>query len=224
VVIVGSPLVLLKTEAHMVRLYGNKGKCWSVYLKRCLENDTFIIPTSVGDSEHQRKQFKAKLKSDLGVKSPSLVSHPSSGNSAGAQQPVKRLEIAMRSPKAKSPSKAQQRQKKSSDIATDTNSPSGKAAQPSIKYDTLTKNTTPSMTRSRLVPKPSPILQTGKKPPSPGGGNNPQVNKILISKTQLPAVAASPKEKDSPKTKSKRVQNQQIPPNNSMCVYVFDNL
>lgn len=233
VVVVGSPLILLKTEAHMVKLYGNKGKCWSVYLKKCLEKNTFIIPSSVGESEYQRQQFKAKLASGLGVKSPSLVSHPSSGNSVGAQ-PVK--QPAMRSPKPKSPPKAQQRQKRSSDIATDMNSLSGKAAQPSSRYDTSTKNiTSPSCSKpvpSKHVSKPhTPILQTDKKPPtvrsSPVGhshrGINPQVNRTVTSKRQLPAVAESPREKNSPKTKSKDipVQNQRISPNNSMYLIIF---
>lgn len=219
----------------MVKLYGSKGKCWSVYLKKCLEKNTFIIPSSVGESDYQRQQFKAKLASDLGVKSPSLVSHPNSGNSNSiGAQPVKRP--AMRSPKPKSPPKVQQRQKKSSDIATDMNSLSGKAAQPSTRYDASTKNiTSPPCSKpvpSKCVSKPhTPILQTDKKPPtvhsSPVGhshrGTNPQVNKTVTPKRQLPAVAASPREKNSPKTKSKSipVQNQQISPSNSIYLIVI---
>lgn len=65
VVVVGSPLVLLNTEVHMVKQHGDKGKCWSLYLRACLEHNTFIIPPSVGDNEHQRQQFKAKLSARL---------------------------------------------------------------------------------------------------------------------------------------------------------------
>ena len=64
-VVVGSPLVLLNTEVHMVKQYGDKGKCWSLYLRACLEHNTFIIPPSVGDNDHQRQQFKAKLSGGL---------------------------------------------------------------------------------------------------------------------------------------------------------------
>ena len=46
VVVVGSPLVLLGIEKHMVQIYGEKGKCWSTYMKTCLEEDTFIVPMS----------------------------------------------------------------------------------------------------------------------------------------------------------------------------------
>lgn len=67
VVVVGSPLVLLNIETHMVKHYGMKGKCWSLYLKSCLERNTFIIPTSVEHSELKKQQFKAHLKGRLGV-------------------------------------------------------------------------------------------------------------------------------------------------------------
>lgn len=44
-----------------------KGKCWSLYLKSCLERNTFIIPTSVEHSELKKRQFKAHLAGRLGV-------------------------------------------------------------------------------------------------------------------------------------------------------------
>ena len=44
VVVVGCPVALLGIEKHMVKTYKEKGKCWSTYLKTCLENKTFIIP------------------------------------------------------------------------------------------------------------------------------------------------------------------------------------
>ena len=231
VVVVGSPLVLLNIEAHMVRLYGNKGKCWSVYLKKCLEKNTFIIPPCVGDSERQREQFKAKLASDLGVKGSVLVSHPRSVNSARAQHPVKHLE-PMKSPKAKSPSTAQQRQKKLHAIAADGKSQSSKAAQPSIRHDnsmksitSLASNSKPVLSKSISKPSHTPTMtfQADNKlltiKPSSTGGTNPQVDKIhseATSKNALPA--ANPREKASPKTKTKFVpiQHQKTPPNKSI--------
>ena len=216
----------------MVRLYGKKGKCWSVYLKKCLEKNTFIIPPCVGDSEHQREQFKAKLASDLGVKSPILVSHPSSGSSAGVQQPAKNLD-PMKSLKAKSPSKAQQRQNSLNDITTDMKSQSSKAALPSVRHVTSMKNITspasnskPVLSKSISKPSHTPTvtLQTGEKTftvkslsvAQSYGETNHQVNKIhskATSKTASPA--ASTREKGSPKTKSKIVpmQHQKPPPN-----------
>lgn len=59
VVVVGSPLVLLNIEEHMVKLYGDKGKCWSCYLKSCLDNDTLIIPSFVAEP-HQSTSVKFK--------------------------------------------------------------------------------------------------------------------------------------------------------------------
>lgn len=58
-VVVGSPLVLLNIEEHMVKLYGDKGKCWSRYLKSCLDNDTLIIPSFVAEP-HQSTSVKFK--------------------------------------------------------------------------------------------------------------------------------------------------------------------
>lgn len=65
VVVVGSPLVLLNIEKHMIELYKDKGRCWSVYLKCCLEKGTFIIPTTVEGNKQKRQQFKAHLAARL---------------------------------------------------------------------------------------------------------------------------------------------------------------
>lgn len=74
VVVVGSPLVLLNIEKHMIKLYKDKGRCWSVYLKCCLEKGTFIIPTTVEGNEQKRQQFKAHLAARLQmVESPLAV-------------------------------------------------------------------------------------------------------------------------------------------------------
>ena len=61
VVVVGSPWVLLNTETHMVELYGDKGKCWSLYLKSCLENGTLIIPSIVVEDPSISEKFREEL-------------------------------------------------------------------------------------------------------------------------------------------------------------------
>ncbi len=40
VVAVGNPFTLLRSEQHMVEMYGQKGRCWSEFLKCCLQNNT----------------------------------------------------------------------------------------------------------------------------------------------------------------------------------------
>ena len=67
VVVVGSPRILLSTEQHMVKLYGNKGRCWSLYLKSCLEHDTLIIPPSVEPDQTMTQRFKEQLAAQLGA-------------------------------------------------------------------------------------------------------------------------------------------------------------
>ena len=65
VVVVGSPIALLEIEEHMVGLYGKKARCWSNYLRICLENDTFIIPPTVEPVNITAKQFELRLKAKL---------------------------------------------------------------------------------------------------------------------------------------------------------------
>lgn len=65
VVVVGSPVALLKIEEHMVRLYGMKAKCWSNFLKSCLENGTFFIPPIVESLESKVHDFQLQLKEKL---------------------------------------------------------------------------------------------------------------------------------------------------------------
>ena len=47
--------MLLRMEKHMCKKYGEKGKYWSNYIKRCLEQKsvTFHRSTAVGDAERQ---------------------------------------------------------------------------------------------------------------------------------------------------------------------------
>ena len=51
IVAVGNPFLLLKMEKHMVTRYNGKGKCWSSYLKRCLENGTVTVDPSLKQSD-----------------------------------------------------------------------------------------------------------------------------------------------------------------------------
>lgn len=69
-VVVGSPRVLLNTEQHMVKLYGDKGKCWSLYLKSCLEHGTLIIPRLVEPDRSITQRFKEQLAAHLGATLP----------------------------------------------------------------------------------------------------------------------------------------------------------
>lgn len=65
VVVVGSPLALFGIEKHMKELYGKRASCWSSYIRLCLENDTFIIPSEVEPSEVKRLEFNLRLKARL---------------------------------------------------------------------------------------------------------------------------------------------------------------
>lgn len=71
VVVVGSPRVLLNTEKHMVKLYGHKGRCWSLYLKSCIEHGTLIIPSVVEADKKATKNFMAELAAEVGATLPS---------------------------------------------------------------------------------------------------------------------------------------------------------
>ena len=47
VVCAGNPFQLLKVEAAMANPVG----CWSEYLRRCIDQETFIVPTEVGNRD-----------------------------------------------------------------------------------------------------------------------------------------------------------------------------
>ena len=70
VVVVGSPRILLSTEQHMIKLYGDKGRCWSLYLKSCLEHGTLRIPQSVEPDQTLAQRFKEQLAAHLGATLP----------------------------------------------------------------------------------------------------------------------------------------------------------
>ena len=57
VVSVGNPLMLLKMERHMEVKYGERGRCWSEYIRRCLECKTFF-PPPLGNDELSIPEFQ----------------------------------------------------------------------------------------------------------------------------------------------------------------------
>ena len=61
VLCVGNPFMLLKTEKHMVELYGRRGKCWSEYLKSCLKHGTVDLPTLSNKDVQQNIKEKLKM-------------------------------------------------------------------------------------------------------------------------------------------------------------------
>ena len=65
VVVVGSPVALLKIEEHMVKKYGSRARCWSSYLKLCLEKRTFFIPAEVESNNGTKEAFVSSLRSQL---------------------------------------------------------------------------------------------------------------------------------------------------------------
>ena len=46
VVSVGNPYLLLSMEKHMCKKYGEKGKYWSNYIKRCLDHNSIVFHSS----------------------------------------------------------------------------------------------------------------------------------------------------------------------------------
>ena len=63
VVSVGNPFILLRLEKHMIQRYGEKGKCWSSYLKRCLEKGTLIFDKSLGLAPDDEASCLSKIQS-----------------------------------------------------------------------------------------------------------------------------------------------------------------
>ena len=43
VVAVGNPFMLLRREEHMVKKYGDRGHCWSLFLKACIDHGTLSV-------------------------------------------------------------------------------------------------------------------------------------------------------------------------------------
>ena len=63
VVSVGNPFLLLRLEKHMIQRYGEKGKCWSSYLKHCLEKGTLIFDKSLGLAPDDEASCLSKIQS-----------------------------------------------------------------------------------------------------------------------------------------------------------------
>jgi len=66
VVAVGNPFMLLRMERHMVQKYGGKGKCWSNYLKLCLDHGTLTVHDSLRVPESDKSRCIQKLKKLIG--------------------------------------------------------------------------------------------------------------------------------------------------------------
>ena len=68
IVCVGNPYTLLRKEQHMVNHYGEKARCWSNFLKLCIEHKTFIADAgAIKATEEQVKWMCSPL--------PSIVDH-----------------------------------------------------------------------------------------------------------------------------------------------------
>ena len=80
---VGNPFLLLKTEKHMVELYGRRGKCWSEFLKSCLKHGTVDLPTLTNKDVQQNIKEKLKNLVKQPVKNAKLVE----SNSVQKEQP-----------------------------------------------------------------------------------------------------------------------------------------
>ena len=61
VVVVGSPMMLLGIGEHMEKVYGQRAHCWRMYIRQCLENNTFVVPVAVEPDQEKRKIFHDKL-------------------------------------------------------------------------------------------------------------------------------------------------------------------
>ena len=55
----------------MVKLYGDKGRCWSLYLKSCIEHGTLTIPSLVEADKSVKENFMAELAANVGATLPS---------------------------------------------------------------------------------------------------------------------------------------------------------
>ena len=62
VVSVGNPYLLLRMEEHMCIKYGEKGKYWSNYLKRCLDNNSVVFHMSTGVYDANKQGQLDRLK------------------------------------------------------------------------------------------------------------------------------------------------------------------
>lgn len=73
VIAFGNPFLLLKIEKYMEKEYGNhKTKCWSYYLKHCLEKGTVTFNACLDVSDEQKgvclDQIRRNVEERLGTK------------------------------------------------------------------------------------------------------------------------------------------------------------
>lgn len=62
IVSVGNPFTLLRKEVHMEKKYGDKARCWSKYLKLCLEHGTFLPADSLGPTDEEWKWILVSIR------------------------------------------------------------------------------------------------------------------------------------------------------------------
>ena len=65
VVVVGNPVALLNIESHMKALYGKKARCWSSFIRLCLEQNSFLVPPEVEPDQLKRREFELRLKAKI---------------------------------------------------------------------------------------------------------------------------------------------------------------
>ena len=72
VVSVGNPYMLLNMEKHMCKKYGEKGKYWSNYIKRCLDHNSVTFHKSTGvfdaDKQGQLDRLKRAVENQIAAK------------------------------------------------------------------------------------------------------------------------------------------------------------
>ncbi len=85
VVAVGNPFTLLRSEQHMVETYGQKGRCWSEFLKCCLQNNTLHALNAA-----MLQRCKARLESVLFKRThaTSKVEEPQKAKALSQQNPT----------------------------------------------------------------------------------------------------------------------------------------
>ena len=71
VVASGNPFILLKFEKVMEKEYGNMAKCWSNYLKHCLEKGTILFSSCLAITDEQKGvclgQMRKGVEEQLGL-------------------------------------------------------------------------------------------------------------------------------------------------------------
>ena len=50
--------MLLHREKHMVDKYGDRGHCWSLFLKACLDNNSIKIHSSLIDKVNPKSELR----------------------------------------------------------------------------------------------------------------------------------------------------------------------